>query len=231
MIESKVSGRIGYMERHMPKLIDLTGKKFGRLTVIDRAPNSAKCETRWNCVCECGAKTTVRGKNLIQGITRSCGCIRKDPRPYRNTHGMSRTRLYRIWSLIKNRCENENSPAYRNYGGRGIELCEDWHSSSAFFEWALSNGYAENLTIDRIDNNKGYSPENCRWVDETTQGNNKRTNRYITIGDKTKTLAQWCREYNMNYKAVHNRITKLEWDIEKALTTPVKSSKNKLQKD
>lgn len=231
MLELIVSS-IGRLEEcRMPKLRDLTGQKFGRLTVVRRAKNSAKCETMWECICDCGNYTIVRGKNLTEGITKSCGCIRKDPRPYRRTHGMSRTRLYRIWSLIKDRCENKNNPAYERYGGRGIRLCDEWHSSSSFFDWALNNGYSENLTIDRIDNDGDYCPENCRWADIYTQSNNTRRNRYMTLNGKTQTLAEWCTEYDMPYKTVHSRLNRQRWDLEKALTTPIDKRKtgNKFQ--
>lgn len=215
----------------MPKLIDLTGRRFGRLVVIERAPNSAKCDTRWKCQCDCGNVVTVRGHNLKQGITNSCGCSRHDPRPYRKTHGMSRTRLYRIWSLMRNRCECKTARTYPQYGGRGITLCEEWKDPETFFKWAMENGYQENLTIDRIDNDGGYCPENCRWVTMDVQSNNTRNNRFMTINGRTQTLAQWCREYDMGYKMVYNRITNLGWDLEKALTTPVNVSKrNKLSK-
>lgn len=209
----------------MPKLNDLTGKKFGRLTVVKRAKNSAKCETMWECICDCGSSVVVRGRSLTQGITKSCGCSRKDPRPYRRTHGMSKTRLYRIWSLIKDRCENENSHAYQRYGGRGIKLCPEWAKPDSFFEWALSHGYEDGLSIDRIDNDGDYCPENCRWTDCYTQSNNTRRNRYLTLDGKTKTLAMWCKEYGMPYKTVHSRIDKCGWDLKRALETPVDTRK------
>lgn len=206
----------------MPKLIDLTGKRFGKLTVIDRAPNSKNCETMWNCLCDCGNALVVRGHNLKQGTTKSCGCSRKDKRPYRETHGMSKTRLYRIWSLMRNRCECETSRAYHNYGGRGISVCEEWLNPSNFFDWSLKNGYADNLSIDRIDNNGNYCPDNCRWVSRTVQSNNTRSNKFYTIGEKTQTLAEWCREYNISYKSVHDRIKRYGWDLKKALETPMR---------
>ena len=138
---------------------------------------------------------------------------------------MSKTRLYRIWSLIKDRCENENNPAYQRYGGKGVKLCDEWHSPSTFFEWALNHGYQEDLTIDRIDSNGDYCPENCRWADLITQGNNTCKNRFITFNGKTQTLAQWCREYGMPYKTVHCRINRYGWDLRKALETPIDTRK------
>jgi len=211
----------------MAKLVDLTGKRFGKLTVLEREPSQKTDDVRWRCVCDCGNEIVARGRNLKQGFTKSCGCSRKVPRPYKATHGMSKTRLYRIWSLMKDRCENKNSPSYRKYGSRGIKVCDEWHSSSAFIEWALSNGYREDLSLDRIDFDGDYCPENCRWADAFVQGNNRRGNRVITLYGKTQTLAQWCREYNQGYRLVHRRITQLGWDVEKALTTPNKRNKSK----
>ena len=142
------------------------------------------------------------------------------------------TRLNRAYRNMKARCYNPNVESYCNYGARGITVCEEWLNSKmiktnhgtqslgwlSFKEWAMKNGYNDNLTIDRIDNNKGYSPENCRWVDRKVQANNRNFCRYITYKGKTQNLKQWCEELNLNYKAVHRRIKVLHWSIEKALS-------------
>lgn len=136
------------------------------------------------------------------------------------THGMSSTRLYAIWVEMRRRCRDERFTGYYKYGGRGITVCPEWDNDFvAFYEWAMSHGYRDDLTIDRIDNNRGYSPENCRWVDYTEQNNNTRRNRLFTIGNRTQTLAQWCRECEVCYKTVWTRLS-IGWDIVRALTTP-----------
>ena len=133
-------------------------------------------------------------------------------------HGKKGTRLYRIWHDMKTRCCNKNTIYYKNYGGRGIDVCNEWREDfMAFYNWSIANGYKDNLSIDRIDNNEGYSPDNCRWVDRKTQQRNKRNNRYITINGETHCLMEWCELLNLNYFTVHARINKRKWSIKKAL--------------
>lgn len=142
---------------------------------------------------------------------------------------MSSERLQNIYVNLKQRCYNPKSTFYKNYGGRGITVCDEWLNSEmydgrstkgwiAFKNWALSNGYADNLTIDRIDNSKGYCPENCHWVTMRTQQNNRRSNRLVTYKGKTQSLADWCRELNLNYGTIKCRIRR-NWTIEKAFET------------
>ena len=143
------------------------------------------------------------------------------------THGLRRTRLYGIWNGILQRCFNPNRQKYKNYGGRGITVCDEWRNSfKAFYDWAMANGYRDDLTIDRIDVNGNYEPSNCRWVDAKLQAYNKTTSKYITYKGETKTLAEWAKEKNIKTPTLHLRLYKSKWSVEKALETPVSSVEN-----
>jgi hypothetical protein len=140
------------------------------------------------------------------------------------THGQAKgnqTRIYKIYHGIKNRCLKEREPSYKKYGAKGITICDEWKNSfEAFYEWAISNGYADNLSIDRIDGTKGYSPDNCRWASFEVQNNNTSRNHLITYNGKTQTMAQWAEEIGINYNKLSARLNRSKWSIEKALTTP-----------
>ena len=166
----------------MSALKDLTGQRFGRLVVVGRADKiTLNREAVWNCQCDCGATVIVRGASLRKGDTKSCGCMRDEIESrIHSTHRKTKTRLYNVWTHIIQRCYNQKHTAYKNYGGRGITVCDEWRNDfMKFHDWAMENGYDETApqgkcTIDRIDNDKGYSPDNCRWTDMKVQRHNQR---------------------------------------------------------
>ena len=208
----------------MSNLIDLKGQKFGKLTVIERAENKGK-NTRWLCLCECGNKTIVHAISLRSGSTKSCGCYKSIAPKLSNTkHGMSHTTTHKIWCDIKSRCFCLNDPAYKNYGGRGITMCDRWKNSfEAFYEDVskLPHFNEKGFTLDRIDNDGNYEPNNVRWVDRITQGNNKRNNRLISYNGETHTMAEWAKIKGLNYKTLSCRLYD-GWDISRALETQKK---------
>ena len=175
----------------MGKVIDLTGQKFGRLTVIERADvRSHRREIVWRCVCDCGNMKDIPGYSLRSGMTSSCGCWKSEVlanfKIRSTTHGLYHHPLHGIWNGMKIRCYDKNRKQYKNYGGRGIEVCDEWKNDfKAFYDWAMANGYQKGLSIDRIDNDGDYCPENCRWADNFTQANNSRQCHYIQYDGRT----------------------------------------------
>ena len=215
----------------MSKLIDITGEKYGMLTVIARAENDARGGTMWECLCECGNKTIVSKSNLKLGVTKSCGCLRKSTKPTRK-HGESHTKLYNIWNSMIRRCEDPKWHPYKNYGGRGIKVCAEWHDYTVFRQWANETRVGEGLTIERLDVNGDYCPENCTWVDRKTQANNRRSCVVYEYNGESHNLTQWCSIYNLPYWTVRSRIVKHGWSFEKAISTPIDVSKrNKGRKE
>lgn len=204
----------------MRKVNNIIGEKFNKLTVIDRGPtNSKRGEAMWICQCECGVTVQVSTNDLKSGHNKSCGCLRQAFMNRRK--GLSRSRIYSIWRGMKRRCCDENNKDYNGYGARGIKVCDEWKNNfMSFYNWAMENGYRDNLTIDRIDNDGDYKPSNCRWVTNTEQCANRRTNRYITYNGETKTISQWAKDKNLNFCTLWHRLNN-GWSIEKALTLPV----------
>lgn len=212
------------------------GKKFGRLTILALRPE-LKCSPLWkeHClvICACGNKKTVLLDSLISGATTSCGCYARERVSDANTkHGYTkiRPRLYRIWENMRSRCNYVGNTNYKNYGGRGIKVCEEWNNYEVFRGWALENGYTDNLTIDRIDVNGNYCSDNCRWTTVKEQSRNKTVNHLLTLGGKTQCVSAWCEELKITESCLRKRL-KLGWSVEKALLTPVKTNKTKGEND
>lgn len=208
----------------MRKFVDLTGQKFGRLTVIERV-GVKNHHSLWKCKCDCGNLHYATIDNLKGGHTKSCGCIAKEimtGNKYRQTHGGTHSRLYNIWHSIKQRTQNPKTINFSLYGGKGITMCEEWKNSfETFRDWSIKNGYSESLSIDRINGECGYTPENCRWVDMKTQQNNRCNNHLITYNGETHTLSQWAEKIGIKPKTLSARIFDSKWSEEKALTTPL----------
>ena len=189
----------------MGKFIDITGKKFGRLTVISEAGKDKNGKIMWLCQCKCGTQKKARGGDLQKGAIRSCGCLKKEiayKRAYK--HGMTDTPILRIWKGTMQRCNNPNDPSYRNYGARGIKVCERWDKFENFYA-DMGNG-PKGLTIERIDNDGNYEPSNCKWATRKEQARNKRNNRIIKYGGRSKCVSAWAEEIGMNYRTLLKRL-------------------------
>lgn len=206
----------------MARIEQLEGQQFNYLSVEKYIGNG-----KYLCKCLiCGSDTVASTYNLKNGKKKSCGCIRwKLTAKGLKTHGDSNSRLYREFYGMHTRCYgNYSATAEKIYKNRGIKVCDEWyHNYPAFKEWAMNNGYNDNLTIDRIDNNLGYSPNNCRWITQLEQASNKRNNIYITINNETHSMSEWCRINNVSYTAANKRINQYGWDPIKAVTTQTKA--------
>ena len=199
---------------------NLLGQKFGMLTVIKRGENDKNNHTTWICKCDCGNIKQISANNLRTDKSKSCGCrVKESARKRFSTHGETKTRLYKIWAEMKSRCYNPYSTSYKNYGARGITVDVVWKDDFISFKnWAIENGYSDELTIDRIDVNGNYEPSNCRWATYEQQANNKRNNHLITYNNETHTIAEWSRITNIKYDTIERRINRSKWSVEKALT-------------
>lgn len=200
------------------KLENLKGKKFNKLQVIERVIKENNKQTYWKCICECGNTTIVTSAHLKNGHTKSCGCLQKEVvKDMMTTHNLTHTKLFKVWRGIIDRTLYPSNKKYKNYGGRGITICCEWLKDfKAFYDWATNNGYKEGLTIDRIDVNGNYEPNNCRWVNWKTQQNNRRNNHYITYNNETHTMKEWSELLGINYTTLSMRINKYKWPIERS---------------
>jgi hypothetical protein len=216
------------------KLKDLTGKNFGRLTVTKRLENkilpSGKSQTRWLCKCECGNQHIASGENLKSGNVESCGCYAKEIQIKTHIkHGMSRTRIFNEWRSMKKRCTNKSRKDYKHYGDRGIKVCDEWFEDfMSFYNWAMANGYKDNLTLDRKNVNGNYEPDNCRWITNKEQQSNRRSNRILVYNGEALTITKMADKYHISRYALAYRLNK-GMDIEKALFTPVDKGNNFLK--
>ena len=206
----------------MGKFIEIQpGTKYGRLTVLERA-GSDNHGALWRCRCECGNISVVRGNALRSGRTVSCGCYRLERCiEVVSTHGQSKSKLSKVWSGMKWRCYDPNSPVYQHYGGRGITVCDEWRTSFENFQnWAMKNGYREGLSIDRIDNDGPYGPENCRWVGHEVQMNNTRRNHFIEYGGEVHTVSEWAHILGVSVGCLFSRLRR-GWSDERTLSEPI----------
>ncbi len=206
-----------------PRFHNLIGKRFGHL-VVEQFAGFSTGKGRgaiWTCRCDCGVVKTYFACNIKRpNHSTSCGCHKKEMVKTQSiTHGLSRLPIYKLWHAMIERCESPNSDAYAHYGGRGISVCERWHKLENFF--ADMGHRPRGKSLDRIDTNKGYSPENCRWASGRTQQNNRRNNTKIAHAGRTQTISQWASEAGISYKNLHNRVG-LGWTMAKALSEPVR---------
>lgn len=205
---------------------DFTGRRFGKLTVEAFAGYNERGERLWDCICCCGNRSKVKSFDLMSGHVTSCGCSKGC-----TTHGMSKTRLYKQWSGMRSRCENPHNGAYKNYGARGISVCDEWQDFETFRKWAVENGYDEKspkgtFTIDRIDPEKGYSPENCRWLTISEQQWNKRGTATIRYQEKELTVREASKLSGVPEETIRSRM-KRNWSPKRIIEQPVRErSKN-----
>lgn len=205
--------------------VNVIGKRFGRLVVLSHS-HDIGYRKYFLCQCDCGKKVTVLKQNLTCGRQISCGCLKTERIVNLNKLPAGYARLGRIYNAMKKRCYDPSSNRYYRYGARGIRICDEWLSDiNAFREWAVNNGYKDGLTIDRIDVDADYSPENCRWITKEEQLQNTSRSVHIEFNGKTQTLAQWAHELDMPTSTLHNRIRVHGWSIERALTEPIKGRK------
>ncbi|WP_322353969.1 hypothetical protein [Paratractidigestivibacter sp.] len=218
----------------MAKMIDISGKRCNRLTAIKPVRKTESGNYIWLCRCDCGKECEVEGSCFRSGKQMSCGCYASERIRKANTkHNGFGTRLYEIWRQMHRRCYGEHTKFYKDYGGRGISVCGEWRDFSVFREWAYKNGYAENLTIDRIDVNGNYEPSNCRWATMKQQANNRRSNHIIKYMGQSHTISEWADIIGISQLVLWRELNSNGWDLSKLeevekwqkMNTPISSSR------
>lgn len=219
------------MSDHTPQIIpipngnvkDISGQRFGRLVVLSFVGTTSDRKAKWLCQCDCGNRSVHTGKRLRTSHTQSCGCLRQEVAARKNTtHGMTHTTEYTIWAGILDRCYRKNNEAYPRYGGRGITVCDRWRESFENFYTDMGERPAREYSIDRINNDLGYSPDNCRWATGIEQCNNTRRNHILEFGGERLTVTQWARKLGIQRSTLNDRVQR-GWPVEIILTTPVKT--------
>lgn len=201
--------------------IDLTGQEFGYLSVIGFSRQDHKSHSFWMCKCVCGVEKEFRSNNLRRGLSQSCGCMKGAMiTDSKIRHGLAGARVYKCWAKMRQRCINPKDKRYDRYGGRGIKVCDRWQSFENFY--ADMGEMPEKMTLDRIDVNGDYCPENCRWTDMTTQQRNKSNNNHITWNGETKLLCEWAETLGINQDTLGFRINSPKWTLERAMTQPLR---------
>lgn len=191
---------------------DLTGKRYGRLTVVAKIGKNRHKRYVWQCKCDCGTLLPVDGGSITGGLTQSCGCLQRETV---RTHGMSKTRAYHAWTNMRSRCENPNCPEFKNYGARGIAVCDRWANFENFL--ADMGHPPAGKSVDRINNSLGYMPGNCRWATPREQSQNSRNNKMLTFAGETLCLAEWARRLTIKHQVLASRLER-GWSLERALT-------------
>lgn len=200
---------------------DMTGQRFGRLAVLGRAPNGRGRQAHWLCRCDCGVELVANGSNLRRENTKSCGCLQSEwAKKNKAIHRMSKTKIYRIWSSMIERCQSPTCPTFEHYGGRGITVCQRWRDSFSAFYQDVGDPPPK-YTLERIDNDGHYEPGNVRWATRKEQARNRRGNHLITFNGETKCIAEWAEIYNIPQRRLFARLD-AGWDVLSALTKPPK---------
>lgn len=206
------------------RFVDLTGKRFGKLTVVSKNEIRKRNRICWNCLCDCGKEVIVSSANIGRSV-KSCGCLKiQRTSEIKTVHGKRNTKIYGVWCSMKARCYNENTKSYKDYGAKGICVCEEWKNNfEEFYLWSMEHGYQEGLQIDRINNNGNYEPSNCRWVTRKENMNNTSKNVMLEHEGEVKTLSQWSEIVGTSEKLISARLKK-GWNPEEALFGRVRNT-------
>ena len=198
----------------------LENQRFGRLLVLEEVGRTKSGSTTWRCLCDCGNEKAISSSSLRHSGTQSCGCIKQEQRLSQKIHGETHSPIHRLWAGMKNRCNNPNNHKYERYGARGIRVCSEWASSyEAFRDWCLSNGYRPGLTIERLNVDGDYSPENCIFATQKVQQNNRSNNHRITYNGANHTMSEWADLLGMSYKMLEHRLNR-GWTVDEAFSIP-----------